>query len=216
MAIPRNARGPILEPDVDAYVQQLAHRDDPLLDRMESWCVDNDFPLIGRQSGRWLELLTRAIGGKRVFEFGSGFGYSAYFFARAVGPEGVVIATDTSERHRDVHQAFFAGHDLAERIDLRIGRAQDLFRQTVGDFDVVLFDVDKADYIECLELSLPRLRTGGLVLADNTLWGGRTAHTAEDDSTRALQKFNEVFSNHPDLTSLILPTGDGLGVGLKR
>ena len=91
MSHPSAAFHGIIHPEVKDYLGRLAGDDDPLLDRMEAYCRERGFPLIGRQSGRWLELLTAMIGGKRVFEFGSGFGYSAFFFARAVGANGVVI-----------------------------------------------------------------------------------------------------------------------------
>ena len=112
----------------------------------------------------------------------------------------------------------FAEHPFAPRIDIRQGGAFEVLAATEGDFDVVFCDIDKQGYPRALEEGVARLRPGGLFLADNVLWGGKTArHAAPDDtSTRALQAFNEAFFAHPGLDALILPVGDGLAVGRKR
>ena len=176
----------------------------------------NDFPLIGQTSGRWLELLARSVGARRVFEFGSGFGFSALYFARAVGEGGEVIG---SEFKPEVHAHFariYGDEAIAQRIDIRVGGAVDIFNTTQGLFDVVLIDIDKEGYVEALQAAVPRVRQGGLILADNVLWGGRTASPAEegDTATAALREFNSTLYADPRLQTSILPTGDGLSVSL--
>jgi predicted O-methyltransferase YrrM len=215
MSHPSDGFTGILHPEVKAYVAALAGDEDPLLAAMEAHCAERNFPLIGRPSGRWLELLTLAIGGRRVFEFGSGFGYSAFFFARAVGPDGEVIGSERDAHELDTHRRFFRSHPLAARIDLRIGDAFETFRATQGDFDAVLIDIHKQGYVEALELAVPRIRKGGLLLADNVLWGGKTARKAEDADTATLQEFNRRVFADPRLRSGVLPSGDGLLVALR-
>jgi predicted O-methyltransferase YrrM len=208
----------IVHPEVQALLAGLAGPDDPILERLERYGAERHFPLIGRASGRWLELLTRAIGGRRVFEFGSGYGYSAFFFARAVGDGGAVIGSEKDAHELVAHRELFAGHPLAARIDLRLGSAFDVFAATDGEFDAVLIDIHKEGYVDALQVAVPRLRSGGLLLADNALWGGKVARAAapDDDATRALQEFDRRLASDPRLLSAILPVGDGLAVGLKR
>jgi len=217
VSTPRNAVSAILDPMVHSYLRGLAPEEDPLVDRLASHAEARGFPLIGRDSGRWLELLTRAVGGRRVFEFGSGFGFSAFWFARAVGPEGQVIGSEKDAHEIEAFHELYGDHPLRARIDIRQGMAMEVFASTEGPFDVVLLDLDKEGYVDAMEAAVPRLRLGGLLLADNALWGGRVARPEIDDSsTRALRAFNERLLSDPALDALILPVGDGLGVGLKR
>jgi len=216
MAAPSNARLPILTPAVGAYIDGLSPDRTPLEASLEGHALAHDFPLIGQTSGRWLELLARGIGARRVFEFGSGFGFSAYYFARAVGDGGSVIGTEVDPSVQAHFARIYGDHPLAARIDIRVGDAIALFKQTEGTFDAVLIDIDKEGYVDALEAAIPRLRPGGLILADNVLWGGRTASPAEpgDSATEALQNFNARLYADPRIQTGILPTGDGLSVSL--
>ena len=216
MATPSNARQPIVTPQIGAYIDSLSESPTRLEAALRDHALANDFPLIGQTSGRWLELLARTIQARRVFEFGSGFGFSALYFARAVGESGEVIGSEfTPEVH--AHFARIYGDDpIAQRIDIRVGDAVEIFNDTEGVFDVVLIDIDKEGYVEALMAAIPRVRKGGLILADNVLWGGRTASPAEPDdtATAALREFNSTLYADPRLQTSILPTGDGLSVSL--
>ena len=216
MATPSNARQPIVTPQIGEYIDSLSESPTRPEAALRDHALANDFPLIGQTSGRWLELLARSIQARRVFEFGSGFGFSALYFARAVGETGEVLGSEfTPEVH--AHFARIYGDDpIAQRIDIRIGDAIDIFNATEGDFDVVLIDIDKEGYVDALEAAIPRVRKGGLILADNVLWGGRTASEAEegDNATAALRAFNSTLYADSRLQTSILPTGDGLSVSL--
>ncbi len=217
MSHPSDGFTGIVHPEVRGYVRGLPTQPDPLADRLEAYAATRGFPLIGRTSGRWLELLTRAIGGRRVFEFGSGFGYSALFFARAVGQEGEVVACERDLWEIEAFEQHFGDSALRGRIRMVHGDAFDVLGETEGPFDAVLIDCNKRDYARALEAALPRLRVGGLLLADNVLWGGKTSRpaAADDESTRALQAFNQAVFDDPRLHSGVLPCGDGLLVALK-
>ena len=216
MATPSDARQPILTPEIGAYIDGLSETPSPLEAALKAHALANNFPLIGQTSGRWIELLARSIKAQRVFEFGSGFGFSAFYFARAVGEDGEVIG---SEYDPDVHAHFsdiYGDDPLAKRIDIRVGDAIEIFGATQGQFDVVLLDIDKEGYVDALQAALPRVRPGGLILADNVLWGGRTATEAEagDTATAALREFNAMLYADSRVQTGILPTGDGLSVSL--
>lgn len=216
MSSPSDGFTSIVQPEVSAYVNQLAGDDDPLAHRLEAFALERGFPLVGRASGRVLELLTTLVGGRRVFEFGSGFGFSAFYFARAVGDRGEVIGAEKDAWEIEAFERLFWRHPFRHRIQIGHGDAAAIFRATKGAFDVVFLDLHKAGYLDALELALPRVRSGGLILADNVLWGGKTARPAADADTAALQRFNERIFQHERLSTTILPVGDGLSLSRVR
>jgi predicted O-methyltransferase YrrM len=138
-----------------------------------------------------------------VFEFGSGYGFSAYWFARAVGEDGTVIGSEKDEHELDMHLKFFANSPYLKRIDLRRGDAFQVFRHTDGPSTWCSSTSTSRATCRALELALPRVRPGGLVLADNVLWGGRTAQPADEDDegTQALQEFNRRIMSEPELSA---------------
>jgi caffeoyl-CoA O-methyltransferase len=218
MSFPSDAFTGIVHPEVRAYMAGLDPAPDTLLESLEAYAQHRGFPLIGRESGRWLELLTRMVGARRVFEFGSGFGYSAAFFARAVGPEGDVHACERDRWEQEAFEAHFSDPVLKARITYHLGDAFQVFEALSGSFGAVLIDCNKVDYLRALEATVPRLEPGGLLLADNVLWGGKTARPAPDDdaSTLALQAFNQAVYADPRLRAAVMPVGDGLAVGIKQ
>ena len=216
MSHPSDGFTGIVHPEVKQFIVDLSPETDPLIAQMEAWSATNKFPLVGRASGHACEWLTRSVGGRRVFEFGSGFGYSAYFFARAVGEGGQVIGSELDAHELVEHRRMFAGHPLAPRIDLRQGDAFAVFAATEGLFDVVFVDIHKEGYAPALEVAVPRLRPGGLLIADNVLWGGKVARPADDERTAALQAFDRLAFADPRLDCVILPVGDGLLVARVR
>jgi predicted O-methyltransferase YrrM len=212
MSFPDDAFTGIVHPEVRSYLESLLPAD-PFLNRLEQYAQERKFPLVGRGSGNALFLLALSIGAKRVFELGSGWGYSALFFARA-GAE--VFGTDKDQHELDAFEQLFEGHPLKNQIHLMCGDALALLEQTPESFDIIFLDLDKRSYPEALERAIPRLRDGGLLIADNVLWGGKTARATEDPDTLALQRFNERLFSHPLLEASILPLGDGLGVARKK
>lgn len=212
MSSPTDAFTAILHPEVSAYLERLAGADDPLISTLEDYARERHFPLVGRSSGRVLELLTRLVGGRRVFEFGSGYGFSAFFFARAVGEGGEVIGSEKDQHEVDAHARLYGDHPLRARIRIHQGDAFEIFDGLDGSFDVVFLDLHKQGYRTALEMAVPRVRPGGLILADNVLWGGKTSRVALDEATEALQAFNTAIFQDPRLNTSILAVGDGLAV----
>lgn len=210
---------PILDPRIDAYLSKLNERyDDPVLLDMEALARANGFPIVGRLSGAFLEIMARTIGARTVFELGSGFGYSAWWFTRAVGPDGAVYCTDGDPRNRDQAEAFLTRAGRWDRVRYRTGMAQDILADTLGTFDIVYNDVDKPQYPETWLQARDRVRPGGLYIADNVLWSGRVTPEGDDraEGTRAIQRHNELIVADPDFDSFIHPVRDGLIVARKR
>ena len=119
--------------------------------------------------GIFLEAQARMINAKRVFEFGSGYGYSAYWFARAVGADGSVICSDGDATNCERAEKYLSAAALWQRMEFRVGLAQDIFAQTAGLFDICYNDVDKSTYPEIWQMAKNRIRSGGLYIADNAL-----------------------------------------------
>ena len=128
----------------ETYMRQLSGRhDEPVLLEMERLGHERNFPIIDRLVGELVEVLALSIGAASVFEMGSGYGYSAYWFTRAVGPRGRVICTDSNPANRELAERFLSRVDRWDRIDYQVGIAQDVLGRTRGDFDVVYNDIDK-------------------------------------------------------------------------
>jgi len=212
MSHPSDARVDIVHPLIRDHLEALAGERDPLLQALEERAEERGFPLIGRHPGQVVELLARSVGAKRVFELGSGFGYSAFFFARA-GCE--VVCTEHDQHELDDHDRIWAGHPWKARVRYLMGDALAHFEADAGPYDVVLIDINKVGYPRAWELAMERVRSGGLVLADNVLWGGKVAHAATDPSTEALQAYMRRAGEDARAHTVVLPVGDGLAVSLR-
>ena len=133
----------IIHPDIDRYLHELANPRDEVLREMEVLAAERSFPIVGPQVGRLLCVLARAIRARRVIELGSGFGYSAYWFARAVGPEGRVVLTESSVEHAAEAGKFLARGGFRERVQIEVGDGLEIIDRIGGEFDIVFNDVDK-------------------------------------------------------------------------
>ncbi|HZJ49690.1 MAG TPA: O-methyltransferase [Actinomycetota bacterium] len=207
----------IVAPEVERYMATLAAGDDePVLLEMEALAESEEFPIIGRLCGRTLEVLARAIGARRIFEMGSGFGYSAYWFARATGADGEVHLTDTDAGNETKALDFLSRAGLDGPIRYHVAPAFDAFDEVEGEFDIVYCDIDKGGYPEAWKRARTRVRVGGFFMCDNVLWSGRVAQAAEGDAwTEAIQELNELIATDPDYRSTIVPTRDGVVVALR-
>jgi caffeoyl-CoA O-methyltransferase len=210
-----------VDPAIENYMRGLLGRTDaPVLREMETLAAQRSFPIVGRLVGVFLESLAKSIGARSVFEFGSGYGYSAYWFARAVGPEGRVVCTDGDPSNRLQAEQFLKAAGLWERLDFHTGFAQDIFTRTDELFDICYNDVDKGDYPEVWRLAKDRIRPGGLYIADNVLWYGRVALDEYTDVmpgwTEAIREHNDLIFGDPDFDAYINPTRDGVIVARKK
>lgn len=210
-----------VDPAIERYMLNLAGRiDTPVLEEMEAHAQTHHFPIVGRLVGIFLETMAKTLGARRVFEFGSGYGYSAYWFARAVGPKGQVLCSDGDANKRTLAEDYLTRAGLWKRIDFQVGLAQAIFRKSAGEFDICYNDVDKGDYPEIWRLARERIRPGGLYIADNTLWYGRVAIKDPVDIvpgwTEAILEHNRLIFEDPDFDAFINPTRDGVLVARRK
>jgi caffeoyl-CoA O-methyltransferase len=213
----------ITHPKVEDYIRGLlARHDEPVLLEMEAEAKDRGFPIVGRMVGVVLEILARSIGAGRVFELGSGYGYSAYWFSRAVGSGGEVHLTDGDPENEGKAMSYLGRAALDGPIRFHVGDAVTSLNETEGDFDIVYCDIDKHGYPEAWRAARDRIRSGGLYICDNTLWSGRV--TGDPDApkdvhegwTDAIRSHNADVGGDDRYLTTILPIRDGVMVALRK
>jgi predicted O-methyltransferase YrrM len=187
---------------------------------MERLADERGFPIIDRLCGRLLEMLALSIGARRVFELGSGFGYSAYWFSRAVGPDGEIHLTDTDPDNEAQALDFLKRADLGDPIHYHVSDALEALEMTSGQFDIVYCDIDKGDYSKAWSVGRDRVRPGGFYISDNMLWSGRVAGVFEKEDVRpgwteAIDATNRAIEADPDFRSVIVPLRDGVVAALR-
>jgi len=211
---------------------------DDVLERMEAHARSEGFPIVGRAVGGWLAQLARINGASRVFEFGSGFGYSAYWFLRALPPEGEVVLTDMDGDNLDRARSFLEAGGVADRAVFEQGDAVDIARGYDGPVDIALLDVEKYQYADAFDVVRDAIPPGGMVVADNIMTAGREAvdDTVEYDALRqvltgeaatlddtdvaasarrgtaGVLEYLETVRDDPAVETTLLPLGDGVTV----
>lgn len=205
----------IVDPAIERYLHDLANPADEVLREMEVVAAERRFPIIGPQVGRLVHLLTRAIGGRRVIELGSGFGYSAYWFAHAVGPDGQVVMTERSEALVAEGREYLRRGGLLDRVRIEMGDALEVIDRIGGEYDVVFNDIDKERYPEVPARAAAALRPGGLLISDNMLWYGSVLERrAVQESTRGVQRMTRMLHDSDDFETVCLPVRDGVTVSI--
>jgi predicted O-methyltransferase YrrM len=204
----------IVQPEIEKYILGLVPARDEVLAEMEREAARRRIPIVGPAVGALLSLLVRLCQAKRIFELGSAIGYSTIWLARAAGPGAEVHYTDFSEANACEARAYFQRAGVADCITLHAGGALDALMQTSGDFDLIFNDVDKAGYPAVLDVASGRLRSGGVLITDNTLWNGRVLKPM-DPASHAVSEFNRKLLERKDFVTSLLPLRDGVSVALK-
>ena len=158
--------------DVRDYATAIGPDADPVLQEMEAEATDEGFPIIGPAVGGWLSQLVRLTGARRVFEFGSGFGYSAVWFARALPEDGEIVLTDLDDGNIDRARSYLARAGVDDVATFEVGDAVDIAREYDGPFDIALIDAGKSQYVDAFETIRPQIPPGGAIVADNTMTAG--------------------------------------------
>ena len=168
---------------------------------------------IGDDQAILMEIIARAMGARRAVEVGTFTGYSALAVARGMGPEGRLLCCDVSAEWTAIAREYWDRAGVSDRIELRLGPAIDTLRALPREeqFDLAFIDADKTGYLAYYEEIVPRLRHGGLMLADNTLQGGRVLDPgAADGSSAAIRAFNDHAVADHRMQVVLLPIGDGV------
>ncbi|MET0622820.1 MAG: O-methyltransferase [Pyrinomonadaceae bacterium] len=210
----------IVRPEQAEYLDRLLPASADLLAEMEAYAGEHNVPIADREVSRFIEITARANGARRVLEIGMAIGYTVMHLLRGMGEGGEVVTIEPSEEMIERAEDYLGRAGFGGRVRIERGLALEVLPRLAGEtFDAVFIDALKEEYAGYLELSLPLLRVGGLVIVDNLLWGGQVAgeigSPEQTASTQALREFNQVFMRHEQLLSVILPVGDGLGYAVK-
>jgi caffeoyl-CoA O-methyltransferase len=202
------------------YISALFAPEDELLVSLREEADRTGLPPISvsADEGRLLQVLLTSIGARRVLEVGTLGGYSAIWMARALPADGELVSIEIEPRHAEFARRYIERAGLSERIEIRVGRALDVLPSLDGEqFDAVFIDADKEPMPTYFEWAIRLLRPGGLVIADNTLWGGKVFDDAEnDEKTKAVREFNRRMASDPRILSILVPTHDGVAIGVIR
>ncbi|HEY8019643.1 MAG TPA: O-methyltransferase [Thermoanaerobaculia bacterium] len=227
----KHGLGKILHPDQEAYLDRLLPPREALLQEMEALGAERSVPISDPEVGRLLQALAGAVcgaggaggrGGGRIVEVGTAIGYGTLCLARGA-PAARVITVDHDAERLALARGYLERGGVLDRVDLLEGAALERLARVEGPLDLAYLDGDKREYRRTLDLLLPKLRVGGLVVVDNLLWGGSVAAPSDDESdeadddpqTEAIRAFNAYFMSHPQLAAVLLPLGDGVGLAAK-
>lgn len=172
----------------------------------------------GHLQGRLLAMISAMVSPRRILELGTYTGYSALCLAEGLRPDGRLHTVEIDDEMEEELTELFATAPRGDRIILHIGDAETIVNEIDEEWDLVYIDANKRRYVEYLDAVLPRLRPGGFIIADNTLWDGKVTDTVanHDAQTLALDRFNSYVAAHPSLETVILPLRDGLTLLRKR
>lgn len=211
---------------VDRYIGDLFVGSDDALQSALAASDEAGLPAIAvaPHEGKLLYLLARAVGAKRILEIGTLGGYSSIWLARALPNEGRLITLENDPNHAEVARGNIARAGLADRVEVRVGRAQDTLPQIAAEggapFDFIFIDADKQGYVDYLDWSLQLSRRGTLIVADNVIRDGKVLDAeTEDPLVRGVRYFNEVLAADPRVVATALQTvgakgHDGMAIAL--
>ena len=208
------------------YEYLLAHslRESDVLRRLREQTMAHEWARmqIAPEQGQFMALLVKLTGAIRILEIGTFTGYSALWMADALPRQGMVLCCDSSEEWARTGIPFWEEAGVRERIDLRIGPALDTLDRLLADgernrFDLAFIDADKINYINYYQRCLELVRPGGLMMFDNTLWGGSVADPGDQEvDTVALRALNDALLADQRIDLSLVPIGDGLTLARIR
>ncbi|WP_227377400.1 O-methyltransferase [Haladaptatus halobius] len=215
----------ILPDETRRFLRAAIPEPDETLREMEE--RGEDFPTVGREVGQFLRLLARAVDAKRIFEFGSGFGYSAYWFAGALSEDGEIVLTEYDADELREAREFLERGGFADRAVFENGDANETIDRYDGPFDVVLVDHNKDGYPEALGAVREKVAPGGVVVADNAMVSGIQDFDAilaalegddpeMDDETRGIAEYLLTMRDDPAFETSVVPLGEGIAVSYRK
>jgi predicted O-methyltransferase YrrM len=203
---------------LENYLEELATPANAILREMTQVGRERGFPIVGPQVGRFLQQLAAGLRARRIFELGSGFGYSTLWFALGMAPDGVIHHTDGDEANSTQARDYLTRAGVVDRVRFHVGDAVDVFEslEDTEPFDIVFCDIDKHGYPRAYEAMRSRVRVGGFVVIDNLIWSERILDADRTDAdTEGIRAYTRAMWNDPDFLSSMLPIRDGVGLHLR-
>ncbi|NIB99193.1 O-methyltransferase [Halobacterium sp. R2-5] len=215
----------VLSDTADAFLDAANPEPSELLQEMTEYGRSEDFPIVGPDVGHLLGVVATLAGAERVFEFGSGYGYSGAWFRTVLPADGELVLTDYDEGNLETAREFLGRQDEDATVRYEAGDAMELFERYDGPFDVVLLDHGKTEYVDAFEDARGKLADGGVVVADNMMAGpvepadvtaALQGDEPVDDHTEGVADYIEHVRGDPDFETAFVPLGEGVAISVKR
>ena len=206
----------ITNPKIEKYMSTLLENRPSIFKELEEYAQEINFPIIEPLVGRLLNQYAHVLKARRILELGSGFGYSALWFSEGMDEQTEIICTDFEKNKKKLAMNYFEKAKTKTKIDFKLGDALEILDTLEGEFDIIFNDVEKEDYPEAFRRSVPKLRKGGVLITDNTLWYGKVANNEEQDyQTEGVREYNRLAFSDKRVISMIIPLRDGITISLK-
>ncbi len=209
---------PIVDPALEEYCRRHSSSPDPLLDELAAYTQSHcQWPqmLTGPVEGTFLRLLVQLNGARRVLEVGTFTGYSALSMAAGLPDDGELITCEIDAERARIAQSFFDRSAHGRKISILLAPALETLAGLDGAFDLVFLDADKENYVNYYDAVLPKLKRGGLLVADNVLWSGKVLDPKEK-SDQAIVAFNDHVARDAQVEHVMLSVRDGMMLVRKR
>jgi len=210
----------LINPKAEQYAKQYTSALDELLEEIENYTIANHphaHMLSGHVQGKMLELFSKMIAPKRILEIGTFIGFSALCLAKGLQADGKLITLELREEDAATAKQYFAKAGMGPKIELLIGDALQIIQTLREKWDLVFIDADKVNYINYYELTLPSLKSGGWILADNVFFHGDVLQeNIQGKNAKAIQAFNEHIKNDDRIERVMLTIRDGLFLIQKK
>lgn len=208
----------ITEPRLDDYCRRHSDPPSPLMEELAVVTKQKmtDYGMqVGPLEGAFLKMLAKLVGAKRILEVGMFTGYSALCMAEALPDDGELITCDVDPKAEAIAKSFFERSPHGKKIQVKMGDAKQTLKGLTGQFDLVFLDADKESYLQYYALALPMLRSGGLLIADNTLWSGKVLEPKKE-SDIAIVSFNSHVLEDKRVERVLVPVRDGMMLARKK
>ncbi|MDQ2049828.1 O-methyltransferase [Natronolimnohabitans sp. A-GB9] len=217
----------VLTDDIARFVRTVGPDPDETLREMDDYADREGFPHVGPEVGAFLRFLARVTDAERIFEFGSGYGYSAYWMAEALPEDGEIVLTEVDADELELAREYMANGGYDDRARYERGDALETIEAYEGPFDVVLIDHQKHRYLEAFEAVRSKLPVGSVVVADNAITAGPIQFEklselvaggdpgGVNDDTQGIAAYLECVGDDPDFETIVLPLGEGIAVSYR-
>ncbi len=199
--------------EVENYLESIQPKLSEVHQKLEDFALETDFPIVGKSVGNFLSQLVSMTDSKLIFEVGSGFGYSAFWFARNLPENGKIICTDLNPKFKEMAEEFFLEDGISEKVEFYVGNGLTILEERTEKFDLILLDCDKYLYPKALPIAKEKLKVGGLLVTDNILRVKKKK--VPQKINPYLETYRKMLLESEEFHTTILPLKDGIGLSYK-
>lgn len=213
----------MIQPEIQNYAEKFTSEESDILRELHEKTFgerSDKNMLSGFYQGRLLSMLSKFIQPRRILEIGTFVGYSALCLAEGLAHDGKIITLDVNKETNEIAKEFWAQTAHYSQIEAYLGNALEIIPTLSETFDLVFIDADKPNYANYYDLVFPKLKIGGIIIADNVLWSGKVLDAANDgeadESTKALHEYNKKIQTDERVSNILFAVRDGLMIARKE